>query len=31
MAKRLCWASAAKTLGFLLVIVVGAGSYSTVH
>jgi hypothetical protein len=31
MAKRLCWASAAMTLVFLLVIVVGAGGYSTVH
>ncbi len=31
MAKRLCWASAAMTMGFLLVIVVGAGSYSDVH
>jgi Interferon-induced transmembrane protein len=31
MAKRLCWASAAVTMGFLLVIVVGAGSYSHVH
>jgi Interferon-induced transmembrane protein len=30
-AKRLCWASAAVTLGFLLVVVVGAGSYSNVH
>jgi Interferon-induced transmembrane protein len=31
MAKRLCWASVAMTLGFLLVIVIGAGSYSNVH
>jgi hypothetical protein len=31
IAKRLCWASAAVTLGFLLVIVVGAGGYSSVH
>jgi hypothetical protein len=31
MAKRLCWASAAMTLSFLLVVVVGAGSYSSVH
>jgi Interferon-induced transmembrane protein len=31
MAKRLCWASVAVTLGFLLVIVVGAGGYSSVH
>jgi hypothetical protein len=30
-AKRLCWASAAVTLGFLLMIVVGAGGYSDVH
>ena len=31
MAKRLCWASAAVTMCFLLVIVVGAGGYSDVH
>lgn len=31
MAKRLCWASAAVTMAFLLVIVVGAGGYSDVH
>jgi hypothetical protein len=31
MAKRLCWASAAVTLGFLLMIVVGASGYSDVH
>jgi hypothetical protein len=31
IAKRLCWASAATTMAFLLVIVVGAGSYSSVH
>jgi hypothetical protein len=31
MARRLCWASAAMTMGFLLLIVVGAGSYSNVH
>jgi hypothetical protein len=28
MAKWLCWASAAVTVGFLVVVVVGAGSYS---
>ena len=31
MAKRLCWASAAVTMAFLLVIVVGAGGYSDIH
>ena len=31
MAKRLCWASAAMTMFFLLVIIVGAGGYSDVH
>jgi hypothetical protein len=31
MAKRLCWASAAVTMCFLLVIVVGAGGYSDIH
>jgi hypothetical protein len=31
MAKRLCWASAAMTMGFLLLIVVGAGGYSDIH
>ena len=31
MAKRLCWTSAAITMGFLLMIVVGAGGYSDVH
>jgi hypothetical protein len=31
MAKRLCWASAAMTMCFLLVLVVGAGGYSDVH
>ncbi|WP_432877403.1 CD225/dispanin family protein [Kribbella sp. CA-245084] len=31
MAKCLCWASAAVTVGFLVVVVVGAGSYSDVH
>ena len=31
MAKRLCWASAAVTIAFLLVIVVGAGGYSALH
>ncbi|HZO66536.1 MAG TPA: CD225/dispanin family protein [Kribbellaceae bacterium] len=31
MAKRLCWASATVTLGFLMVIVVGAGGYSDIH
>jgi hypothetical protein len=31
MAKRLCWASAAMSMGFLLVIVVGAGGYSDIH
>lgn len=31
MAKWLCWASAAVTVGFLVVVVVGAGSYSDVH
>ncbi|MGH3463873.1 MAG: CD225/dispanin family protein [Kribbellaceae bacterium] len=31
MAKRLCWASATVTMGFLLVIVVGAGGYSDIH
>ena len=31
MAKRLCWASAAVTMFFLLVIIVGAGGYSDVH
>lgn len=31
MAKRLCWASAAITMVFLLMIVVGAGGYSDVH
>jgi hypothetical protein len=31
MAKRLCWASAAMTVGFLLLIVVGAGGYSDIH
>ena len=31
MAKRLCWASAAVSMCFLLVIVVGAGGYSEVH
>jgi Interferon-induced transmembrane protein len=31
MAKRLCWASAAMTMGFLLLIVVGSGGYSDVH
>ncbi|TCC65680.1 CD225/dispanin family protein [Kribbella pittospori] len=30
-AKWLCWTSVAVTVGFLLVIVVGAGSYSDVH
>jgi Interferon-induced transmembrane protein len=31
MAKRLCWASAAVSMAFLLVIVVGAGGYSDIH
>ncbi len=31
MARWLCWASAAVTVGFLLIIVVGAGGYSDVH
>ena len=31
MAKRLCWASAAVSIAFLLVIVVGAGGYSDIH
>ena len=31
MAKLLCWASAAVTVGFLVVVMVGAGSYSDVH
>jgi Interferon-induced transmembrane protein len=31
MAKRLCWASAAISIAFLLVIVVGAGGYSDIH
>ena len=31
MAKRLCWTSAAITMGFLLMIVIGAGGYSEVH
>jgi hypothetical protein len=31
IAKRLCWASAAMTIAFLLVIVVGAGGYSNIH
>ena len=31
MVRRLCWASAAVTAGFLLLIVVGAGGYSDVH
>ena len=31
IAKRLCWASAAVTICFLLVIVVGAGGYSNIH
>jgi len=31
MAKRLCWASAAMSIAFLLVIVVGAGGYSDIH
>jgi hypothetical protein len=31
MASRLCWASAAMTMGFLLLIVVGAGGYSDIH
>jgi hypothetical protein len=31
MAKRFCWASAAMTMCFLLVIIVGAGGYSDVH
>jgi len=30
-AKRLCWASLATTLTFLLVVVVGSFSYSDVH
>jgi Interferon-induced transmembrane protein len=30
-AKWLCWASAAMTMCFLLVIIVGAGGYSDVH
>jgi hypothetical protein len=31
MAKRLCWASVAMTVGFLLMIAVGASGYSDVH
>jgi hypothetical protein len=31
MVKRLCWASAAVTVGFLLLIVLGAGGYSDLH
>ena len=31
MAKWLCWGSAAVTVGFLVVVVVGAGSYSDLH
>ena len=31
MAKRLCWASAATTVGFLLLIVANSGGYSDTH
>jgi Interferon-induced transmembrane protein len=31
IAMRLCWASAAMTVGFLLLIVIGSAGYSDVH
>src|SRR5262245_11784823 len=31
IAKRLCWASAAVTMGFLLLVIIGAGGYSNEH